>query len=297
MLSAYYDDDGNYGYETFAYDYANSLPDFLEYNKYDKKTGSFLHMHSYMPFRDDEPYYEIGYGKGNKYFTRETLETAYLKQIYKSSLFSLTDDERIYINEKIKSVYDILRPALLDKKKQFFGSEDGDENSDSIMAQFITKDAEIKATYTDGDGQEKTLQFENNYRISPEFLADDDFDANLLINKNDFFRFPIRNAEAGRTFSQDKLIYYRAMSMFATHDGVDFLSEQNAFVRAVQKGVVSSIDLSSAVEGTVIRIKHYFNSNIYISIYKGLSNQLMVAPGDVVEAGQVIGLVGNAMIL
>lgn len=102
---------------------------------------------------------------------------------------------------------------------------------------------------------------------------------------------PISNAEVIREFSFHELAKSTS-GVWQTHDGVDLKAAVGTPVKAMTSGKVSRV-YSDALWGNCVEIDHGDSITGY---YFGLSNDISVATGDEVNAGQVIGYVGNTEI-
>lgn len=73
------------------------------------------------------------------------------------------------------------------------------------------------------------------------------------------------------------------------HTGIDLSAERGTPVYASGDGLVIKADASSGGYGNCIRINHGYS---YLTVYAHL-HKILVAPGEEVKRGQLIGLVGN----
>ena len=97
---------------------------------------------------------------------------------------------------------------------------------------------------------------------------------------------------AGRTvsvFSADRLMYDATLDDWRTHDGIDISAEAGTQVVAAAAGTVLSVGEDDRL-GVNIRIEH---AGGYVTTYASLHPETFVAAGDKVDAGDVIGTVGN----
>lgn len=90
------------------------------------------------------------------------------------------------------------------------------------------------------------------------------------------------------SFSGDELVFYASLNVWATHNGVDIQADKGASVLAALSGTVAEAYTNEA-DGGVVIISHSDKSE---TIYSGLG-ELMVAEGDKVNSGDVIGKVGE----
>ncbi len=101
---------------------------------------------------------------------------------------------------------------------------------------------------------------------------------------------PLGEYTFGNEFS-DKVVYNKTLKQWRTHNGVDFMVEKGAEVKAVLGGKVAKVQ-NTTLEGTVITIEQTDGVTTY---YKSLSAEVNVNEGDTVKAGDVIGKVDNTM--
>lgn len=94
-----------------------------------------------------------------------------------------------------------------------------------------------------------------------------------------------------RKHSDDKLVYWKVLNDYRTHDGVDLEAKKNTPVKAIADGTISSIKNEDSVWGVCITIDHKDGLQ---SIYKGLSEQIQVKQNQKVKAGDVIGTIGTS---
>lgn len=113
-------------------------------------------------------------------------------------------------------------------------------------------------------------------------------DAAVIVSaESSEFEAPV-NGDILEGFSA-KLVYNTAMSDWRTHDGIDLAADTGCSVHAAANGTVKQI-ISSAL-GDGIEIEH---ANGYITRYIGLGSIENLNEGDSVNAGDVIGLVGES---
>jgi murein DD-endopeptidase MepM/ murein hydrolase activator NlpD len=89
-------------------------------------------------------------------------------------------------------------------------------------------------------------------------------------------------------FSGDELVFYAAMNMWATHNGIDIQADQGAKVVAAMAGTVTQIYTSES-DGGVVIISHSDSSQ---TVYMGLDD-ISVEAGEKVNADQEIGTIGT----
>ena len=90
-------------------------------------------------------------------------------------------------------------------------------------------------------------------------------------------------------FSNGELVKDETLGVWRTHDGVDIKAAVGTPVKAMNKGTVTEIK-EDALWGNCITIDH---GNGITGYYCSLSKAINVTEGDKVNAGQVIGAVGD----
>ncbi|GHU88645.1 hypothetical protein FACS1894202_05150 [Clostridia bacterium] len=99
---------------------------------------------------------------------------------------------------------------------------------------------------------------------------------------------PIKG-EVVNAFSDDQLTYDKTMGDWRVHLGIDLAAEAGAQVVAAADGTVAEI-YDDAFWGSTVVIEH---GNKLTTRYQNLMKKPVVAVGDAVTAGQVIGGVGS----
>ena len=95
--------------------------------------------------------------------------------------------------------------------------------------------------------------------------------------------------ETVAVFSVDRLMYDATLGDWRTHDGIDICAEAGTAVVATAAGTVIAVGEDGRM-GVTIQIEH---SGGYVTTYASLHPETQVEVGDSVEAGDVIGAVGN----
>ena len=90
--------------------------------------------------------------------------------------------------------------------------------------------------------------------------------------------------------SKNKHVFYKTLSDWRTHDGIDIAAKQNTPVKAIADGFVENINSDDNRWGVCVTINH---QNGFKSVYKGLSEQLQVKLDQKVKKQDVIGTVGK----
>ena len=94
-------------------------------------------------------------------------------------------------------------------------------------------------------------------------------------------------------YSMDALCYNQTTRDWRVHDGVDLGAEAGTKVCAAADGTVYTVYDDETMGMTVV-IRH---DGGYTTKYASLSQEVSVAPGDTVTAGQTIGCVGTTALL
>ena len=90
-------------------------------------------------------------------------------------------------------------------------------------------------------------------------------------------------------FSKGELVKSETLGYWKTHDGVDIQAEKGTAVKAMNKGTVKKI-WEDALWGNCITIDHGDGVEGH---YYNLSPEMMVQEGTQVNAGQIIGTIGD----
>jgi len=101
---------------------------------------------------------------------------------------------------------------------------------------------------------------------------------------------------AGETvavYAMDSLSYNATTRDWRVHNGVDIAAEEGAQVSAAADGTVYTVYEDKTMGMTVV-IRH---DDGFVTRYSSLAEEVAVAPGDTVTAGQKIGCVGNTALL
>ncbi len=102
------------------------------------------------------------------------------------------------------------------------------------------------------------------------------------------FIWPV-SGEIEIPYSVTTLLYNRTMADWRTHDGIDIAAELGAQVMAAGDGRVESV-YTDDLYGVTVVIDHYGGLK---SVYANLADTPVVAEGDSVVAGEIIGAVGT----
>ncbi len=97
------------------------------------------------------------------------------------------------------------------------------------------------------------------------------------------------NGEILSPFSNGELVKSETLGVWKTHDGVDIAADVGTPVKAMNKGEVTKVE-EDPLWGYTVIIDH--GSGI-MGYYYNLSSSVAVEEGDIAEAGQTIGAVGD----
>ncbi len=90
-------------------------------------------------------------------------------------------------------------------------------------------------------------------------------------------------------YSMDKLAYNATTKDWRTHAGMDLAAPEGSEVRAVAEGTVLSVFMDDLL-GQTVTVEHAAG---FVTHYANLAEEVSVAAGDHVAAGQTIGTVGK----
>lgn len=94
------------------------------------------------------------------------------------------------------------------------------------------------------------------------------------------------------TFAADQLLYSRTLDQWTTHGGIDLAAQVGTDVKATLAGTVEKVYEDDAL-GQVVTIAH---TNGRASLYANLDPAVSVKEGQKVNAGDVIGKVGETAV-
>ena len=93
-------------------------------------------------------------------------------------------------------------------------------------------------------------------------------------------------------YAIDKLLYSVTLDQWTTHPAVDIAAKEGTPVKCVFSGTVESVKKDDTL-GFTVRVQH---ANGKTTLYANLGEDVRVAAGDRVSAGDVIGSVGTSAI-
>ena len=124
--------------------------------------------------------------------------------------------------------------------------------------------------------------------VSAEMLADPVFNT---FTGNEDMDWPV-SGEVVMDFSVERLVYDVTLDQYRTNDNICIAAAVGEQVKASADGIVRSIDNTREMGNSIV-IEH---GNGWFTTYSQLQNGILVNEGDVVNAGQVIGGVGEPSI-
>lgn len=113
-------------------------------------------------------------------------------------------------------------------------------------------------------------------------------DEEVSVVKEGKYVFPV-SKKIIKDYSDSVAVKSKTMNDWRVHNGVDFSAKAGDEVKAVQSGAVLAI-YNSSLWGTIVEVDHGAG---VVARYCGLAEKLTVSANDVIEAGQIIGYVGN----
>lgn len=132
----------------------------------------------------------------------------------------------------------------------------------------------------------------------PEETSPTEKAAETMGTVNDALTTPVKTSSTVRpvsgeilnVWSGDKLAYNETLRDWRVHEGIDFAAETGAEVAAARDGMVSAV-YEDDLLGTTVALEH---EGGYTSYYSNLSDEPPVSVGQAVNAGDIIGTVGES---
>lgn len=143
----------------------------------------------------------------------------------------------------------------------------------------VITDSSSSAADLQADNKKDDVSKEESSSISEDYLKDVQTQPNVM---------PI-NGEILNPFSNGELVKSETLGVWKTHDGVDIKGDLGAQVKAMNKGKVTKV-WEDPLMGYSVTIDH---GNGIIGYYCNLSKEMNVSEGDQVNAGEVIGAIGD----
>ena len=94
-------------------------------------------------------------------------------------------------------------------------------------------------------------------------------------------------------YAMEVLSYNETTRDWRTHGGVDLAAELGSSVLAARAGTVMAV-YEDAYLGMTVALQH---ADGYTTSYSGLAKEVSVAAGEQVQAGQIIGTVGESALI
>lgn len=151
---------------------------------------------------------------------------------------------------------------------------------DDISDKLTISRPDVENSAAEKQADNKKTDVEKEYSSSE---AADDLDVQTQPNV-----MPV-NGEILQPFSNGELVKSETLGVWKTHDGVDIKADLGEPVKSMNKGKVTKI-WEDALWGNCMTIDH---GNGVIGHYYNLSKEMTVSEGDQVNAGEVIGAVGD----
>lgn len=101
------------------------------------------------------------------------------------------------------------------------------------------------------------------------------------------------NGEVLQTYSMDHLAFNATTKDWRTHDGLDLLAALGSEVRAAADGTVEAVFADDFL-GKTVTVRH---ADGYVTRYANLAEEVAVSVGQTVQAGDVLGTVGQTALL
>lgn len=115
-------------------------------------------------------------------------------------------------------------------------------------------------------------------------------DVSMEANENNkpyesYYMYPL-SENTGKKFSNGELVPSKTMGDWRVHGGVDFTGAKGNQVKAINDGIVLSVEKND-LWGYVVKIDH---GNKLVASYCGLGKEVKVKKGDKIKIGEVLGL-------
>ena len=94
-------------------------------------------------------------------------------------------------------------------------------------------------------------------------------------------------------YSADTPIYSKTLEDWRVHSGIDYIVPLGTTVKAINDGVVQSIE-TDALMGVTVTVKH---TDGYESCYSNLDSEISLKTGQLISQGDTVGTVGSSAII
>lgn len=122
----------------------------------------------------------------------------------------------------------------------------------------------------------------------PEITGEVQANAGALYEVSSIMSYPVQSTEVMTAYSNGMPVYSSTMKDWRVHTGTDFKAESGEDVLASANGQVLEV-LQDTMLGNTLVVEH----GAYVFYYCGLGEDIELAAGDVVSAGQVIGTISS----
>ena len=131
------------------------------------------------------------------------------------------------------------------------------------------------------DSGDADKELGNNENVGADTVPDKDKEAPV-------FTMPCTGT-ISKNYSPDELVFSMTMNDYRTHDGVDIAAASGTTVLAACNGAVLAVE-EDALLGTTVVLEH---EGGYQTTYANLQAAPPVEAGELVSAGQILGVVGT----
>lgn len=101
------------------------------------------------------------------------------------------------------------------------------------------------------------------------------------------FTIPVKDASVGTDYSVEEFVFSETLNQWQTHTGIDFKTIEPKDVFAICDGTVEKVITDDILNGGTVVVSH---SGGLKTIYMSLGSDIAVKVGDVLKAGDKIGL-------
>ena len=138
----------------------------------------------------------------------------------------------------------------------------------------------------------------NTEEINPENKVSEEVSNEIIsanVEEKEFVREvypPIYGGETITPYTDSVLVFNETYDDYRTHNGIDIKAKENTPVMAVKKGIIIKNEYDFE-DGYTVEIEH---DDGVVSVYKNLESDKIVNVGQVVTAGETIGMVGRSAV-
>jgi murein DD-endopeptidase MepM/ murein hydrolase activator NlpD len=175
-----------------------------------------------------------------------------------------------------------LEPASVDQTVEL---PDESAAAPAVPRQPVETQTAAQAPAVSAEPQEETQQ------PSTPQAADPQPSTSTPAQKTAVYTWPVKG-EVSRGYSLEVLAYDETMGDWRTHSGIDIAAEEGLKVLCISDGTVQAVYQDDLMGATVV-VDH---GDGLVSAYSNLASDPVVAVGQAVETGTVLGTVGNTAI-